>query len=82
MSPRRCSVPRMDTPPPPPTPTTTCRCGATVELASWWANACPRCGTEFNGAGQRLRSGWRDNASLYDENVGDLEGYELSRAGD
>lgn len=63
-------------------PTTECRCGSTVELVSWWANRCPRCGTEFNGAGQRLRSNWRDNASLYDDEVGDLEGYEMSHAGD
>lgn len=62
--------------------TTECRCGETVELATWWSNACPRCGTEYNGAGQRLRAGWRDNASLHDSDVSDLDGYEQSHAGD
>lgn len=72
----------MDTPPPPATPTIACRCGSTVELATWWANTCTRCGTEYNGAGQRLRAGWRDNASLHNEDIGDLEGYEAALAGD
>lgn len=59
-----------------------CRCGATVELPSWWANTCTSCGTEYNGAGQRLRSDWRGNPSLYDDEVGDLEGFEQQNAGD
>jgi hypothetical protein len=30
------------------------RCGATVTIDNGWANACERCGTEYNGAGQML----------------------------
>jgi hypothetical protein len=29
-------------------------CGETVVLTSCWANECDRCGTEYNGLGQRL----------------------------
>ena len=37
-----------------------CYCGSSVSLDSWWANTCQNCGTEYNGAGQRLapRSHW------------------------
>ena len=37
-----------------------CHCGATVHLYSSWANECEQCGTEYNGAGQRLapRAQW------------------------
>lgn len=36
------------------------------------------CGAEYNGFGQRLRDDWRDNPSLYDDNIGDMEGYEVA----
>jgi hypothetical protein len=38
----------------------TCYCGNEIALASGWANSCSNCGTEYNGAGQRLasRSQW------------------------
>jgi hypothetical protein len=55
-----------------------CRCGAKVRVVSWWATACNRCGTEYNGSGQRLRDNWRDNPSNYDDEIGDLEGYEIA----
>lgn len=37
-----------------------CDCGAHVQLDSSWANECEKCGTEYNGSGQRLaaRSQW------------------------
>lgn len=37
-----------------------CECGAHVQLDSSWANECEKCGTEYNGAGQRLapRAQW------------------------
>lgn len=37
-----------------------CDCGQTFELVDWWAEACPGCGIEYNGAGQKLapRSQW------------------------
>ncbi|WP_133055163.1 hypothetical protein [Mycolicibacterium fallax] len=64
------------------TRTVECRCGETVELPSGWANQCGRCGTEYNGSGQRLRDDWRGNPSLYDDEIGDLEGYEIQHADD
>ena len=41
-------------------PVVRCSCGAKVECRDSWANECSRCGTEFNGSGQRLnpRSMW------------------------
>ena len=38
----------------------TCDCGQVFELIDWWAEACPGCGQEYNGAGQKLapRSQW------------------------
>jgi ssDNA-binding Zn-finger/Zn-ribbon topoisomerase 1 len=35
-------------------------CGTTVVIYSNWASECPKCGTEYNGSGQRLapRSQW------------------------
>lgn len=40
------------------------------------------CGAEYNSFGQRLRDDWRNNPSVYDDKIGDLEGYELAHAGD
>jgi hypothetical protein len=37
------------------------------------------CGAQYNSFGQRLRDDWRDNPSNYDENIGDLEGFEISQ---
>ena len=54
-----------------------CKCGASVVSVGGRDTSCG-CGQEYNGSGQRLRSNWRDNPSNYDENVGDLEGYEMS----
>jgi hypothetical protein len=36
-----------------------CDCGTNLTLHDWWSNEC-NCGTEYNGAGQRLapRSQW------------------------
>jgi hypothetical protein len=31
-----------------------CRCGKPIALWSSWANACEKCGVEFNGSGQML----------------------------
>lgn len=54
-------------------------CGAEVER--WPGEAevnCPSCRAEYNAFGQRLRDNWRGNRSWDDEEVDDLEGYELS----
>ena len=55
-----------------------CDCGATVSTSGGRDTTCRKCGQEYNGFGQRLRSDWRDNASNYDEDTGDMEGYEGS----
>jgi ribosomal protein S27AE len=44
--------------------------------------SCGNCGQEFNAGGQRLVSDWRGNPSSWDDEVGDLEGYEMQHAGD
>lgn len=56
-------------------------CHGTVEL--WFAGAdteCGWCGTEYNAFGQRLRSDWRGNPSNYDEDISDLEGFEMQHS--
>jgi hypothetical protein len=58
--------------------TWTCRCGRTVTPSTPGADVACRRGQEYNGSGQRLRADWRDNPSLYDDEIGDLDGYELA----
>lgn len=43
---------------------------------------CDNCGASYNASGQRLRDDWRGNPSNYDDEIGDLEGYEIQHAGD
>ena len=50
---RRIEIPREGLPPR-RVPVVRCDCGAEVECEDGWANDCPGCGTEYNGAGQRL----------------------------
>jgi hypothetical protein len=40
------------------------------------------CGAQYNAFGQRLRDDWRGNPSNYDENISDLDGYEMQHAGE
>ena len=58
------------------------RCNRTV---SRWRGqgdvSCP-CGAEYNAGGQRLRDDWRGTPSTWDDDVPDLEGYEIQHAGD
>lgn len=53
------------------------RCGTTVER---WRGEddveCTRCHAQYNSFGQRLRDDWRGNQSNYDDELGDLEGFE------
>lgn len=41
---------------------------------------CPKCGAIYNSFGQRLRDDLysRPNPSSWDENIGDMEGYEIA----
>lgn len=66
-----------------PTWTKPCTCGA--KISRWHGQGdvtCSRCGTEYNTFGQRLRSGWRANPSTRDQEIGDLEGFEIAHAND
>ncbi|AEK07494.1 hypothetical protein SEND513_49 [Mycobacterium phage Send513] len=58
------------------------QCGIEVVSSGGRDVDCSKCGACYNGSGQRLRSDWRSNPSVYDDNVGDLEGYELQHAND
>jgi hypothetical protein len=55
------------------------RCGHTVARyrGSYGAD-CDHCGASYNAGGQRLRDNWRDNPSTYDDEIGDMEGYEIA----
>lgn len=59
------------------------RCGETVH---WYPRqgdtACNKCDAQYNASGQRLRDNWRDNPSWGDDEIGDMEGYEIEMAGD
>ena len=61
-----------------PTWTKPCqKCGTTV--SRWRGESdvqCGKCGAWYNASGQRLRDGWWENASNYDDEVDDLEGME------
>lgn len=39
---------------------------------------CINCGACYNAGGQRLRDDWRDNPSNYDDEISDLDGYEIA----
>lgn len=57
-------------------------CGAKVRRYRGESDVTCVCGAEYNAFGQRLRDDWRGNPSNYDENIGDLEGFEIQHAGD
>lgn len=59
------------------------RCTTTISRWRGMADVtCPKCGAEYNAGGQRLRDDWRGNPSLYDDDVSDLDGFEIQHAGD
>jgi len=67
---------------PAPTTTWTCDCGQPMaRYRGEGDQACPDCGQWFNAGGQRLRSDWAENPSNYDEDISDLEGYEMVASG-
>jgi hypothetical protein len=41
---------------------------------------CDACGASYNPSGQRLRDDWRGNPSSWDDEIGDMEGYEIQHA--
>lgn len=59
------------------------KCDATVSRFRGQGDVkCWNCGQWFNAFGQRLRNDWMDNPSNHDENISDLEGFEIQHAGD
>jgi hypothetical protein len=40
---------------------------------------CNNCGACYNAGGQRLRDDWRGNESSYNDEVGDMEGFEAQQ---
>ena len=66
-----------------PTNTWTCPCGQPMARNRGESDlCCPTCGQWFNSGGQRLRDDWMGNPSLYDDEIGDLEGYEIQHQGE
>lgn len=65
-----------------PTNTWPCQdCGETVERYRGQSDVdCHKCGACYNAGGQRLRDDWRGNPSNYDDDISDLEGYEIQHA--
>lgn len=60
-----------------------CDCGAEVRRYRGQSDVdCGKCGQPYNASGQRLRRGWRGNPSNWDENISDLDGYEIQYSGD
>lgn len=56
------------------------RCGSLVERYRGEGDvSCPQCDAQYNAGGQRLRDDWRGNMSNYDDDIGDLEGFEMQQ---
>ena len=59
------------------------KCGSEVTRHRGQSDVdCGKCGACYNAGGQRLRDDWRGNASSWDENVSDMDGFEAQHAGD
>lgn len=54
-------------------------CGRAVERYRGQGDVTCECGAEYNAFGQRLRDDWRANPSTWDDEVDDLEGFEVSQ---
>ena len=59
-----------------------CGCGKTIEHWRGESDHTCGCGAQYNAFGQQLRDDWRGNPSLYDDDIGDLEGFEYQHAED
>lgn len=58
------------------------KCGKEVRRYRGQSDVSCKCGAQYNAGGQRLRDDWRGNPSNYDDEISDLDGYELQHAGD
>lgn len=55
------------------------KCGAEISRYRGMYGVTCTCGAEYNAFGQRLRDDYRSNPSLYNEDIGDMEGFEMSQ---
>lgn len=79
-APERLDTTEDDFAAPEPTRTWKCDCGNQMERYRGQGDqSCHECGAWFNASGQRLRDDWMANPSWYDDEVDDLEGFELSQ---
>lgn len=62
-----------------PTRTWKCHCKRTVERYRGQDDVQCTCGQWYNSFGQRLRDDWMGNPSNYDDEIGDLEGFEIQQ---
>lgn len=57
------------------------KCGATVERWPGESDVwCASCDTPYNAFGQRLRDDWAGNPSNYDDDISDLDGFEMQQS--
>lgn len=55
-------------------------CNHIVVRHHWQSDVdCGHCGACYNAGGQRLRDDWRLNPSVYDEDIDDMTGFEISQ---
>ena len=60
-----------------------CDCGNEVRRYRGQGDvSCGGCDQPYNAFGQRLRADYRGNPSNYDDEIGDMEGFELQHCGD
>lgn len=57
-------------------------CGIEVRRYRGMGDVTCDCGQSYNAFGQRLRSDYRGNSSMWDEDVSDMDGYEMQHAGE
>lgn len=63
-----------------PTNTWPCEaCGATVARFRGESDVSCDCGAQYNAGGQRLRDDWRGNMSNYDDDISDMDGFEMQQ---
>lgn len=56
------------------------KCSAPVYRYQFQSDVdCTQCGACYSASGQRLRDDWRGNPSNYDDDIGDMEGYEIQQ---
>lgn|GEM_PF-3793963 len=62
-----------------PTNTWRCPCGQLIRRYRGDDEVRCSCGRWFNSCGDELRTDWMENPSIYDAEIGDLEGFEIAQ---